>query len=76
MPRKQHAMTEDELDGLPVAVDLDTAGRAFGLGRTKSHELARAGEFPCKVLRLGHRYRVLKVDLLSALGRKPETEAS
>lgn len=82
MPRKPHEMTQEELDGLPVAVDLDTAGRAFGLGRTKSHELARAGEFPCKVLRLGHRYRVLKVDLFRALGldpglaRAPEAKAS
>jgi hypothetical protein len=45
-------MTIDEALVLPVSVDLATAGRAFGLGRTKSYELARAGQFPCPVLTL------------------------
>ena len=35
-------MSLDELLSLPVSVDLTTAGRAFGIGRTKSFELARA----------------------------------
>lgn len=57
-----------ELRSLPSAVDLVTAGRAFGIGRTKAHELARAGEFPTPVLRLGNSYRVTRADLLRALG--------
>lgn len=57
-------MTEQELRDLPVTVDLETAGRAFGLGRTKAHELARSGEFPCPVLRFGTRYRVRTADIL------------
>ena len=61
-------MSEQELRDLPVTVDLVTAGRAFGLGRTKSHELARAGEFPCPVLRIGTRYRVRKTDVLREAG--------
>ena len=61
-------MSTEELLALPVAVDLDTAGRAFGLGRTKAHELARTGQFPCPVLRLGKRYRVTKAAILEALG--------
>lgn len=61
-------MTTNELLSLPVSVDLVTAGRAFGLGRTKSHELARTGAFPCTVLRVGDRYRVPRSALLSALG--------
>ena len=44
-------MSQAELLALPSAVDLTTAGRAFGIGRTKAFELARAGEFPVKVLR-------------------------
>jgi hypothetical protein len=39
-------MQKDELLALPVSVDLTTAGRAFGLGRTRAYELARAGQFP------------------------------
>ncbi len=64
----QKAMTLDELLALPVAVDLVTAGRAWGLGRTKAHELARAGAFPCPVQRLGNAYRVTRADLLRSLG--------
>jgi hypothetical protein len=61
-------MTHDELLALPVSVDLVTAGRAFGLGRTVAHELARANEFPCRVIRAGHRYRVPRAALFEALG--------
>lgn len=65
MVRKQMSM--EELYALPAAFDLETAGRALGLGRTKSHELARAAEFPCPVLRLGKVYRVTKADLFLVL---------
>jgi hypothetical protein len=67
------ALTVAELLALPAAVDLPTAGRAWGLGRTKSHELARAGEFPCPVLRLGNAYRVTRSDLLTSLGIDPDS---
>lgn len=63
-----HQMTPEELADLPVAVDLETAGRAFGIGRTKSHELARSGEFPCRVLRVGLKYRVPRTEIFRALG--------
>jgi hypothetical protein len=64
-------MTPTELRDLPVSVDLVTAARAFGLGRTKAHELARSGQFPCRVLRVGERYRVPRSELLRALGFDP-----
>lgn len=64
-------MSMEELLALPVSIDLETAGRAFGLGRTKSHELARADDFPCPVKRFGNRYRVLRADLLAAVGLDP-----
>lgn len=69
------ALTEAELLALPVSVDLATAGRAFGLGRTKSFELAQAGAFPCRVLRVGLRYRVPRSALLEALGIDPSSGA-
>jgi hypothetical protein len=75
MPDSLPPMTIEELLALPVSVDLETAGRAFGFGRTKSHELARTGEFPCEVKRFGNRYRVLRADLLPALGIDPATTA-
>ncbi|MGH3548072.1 MAG: DNA-binding protein [Pseudonocardiaceae bacterium] len=64
-------MTRTELMALPPSVAVETAGRALGLGRTKSHELVRAGEFPVRVLRLGNAYRVPTADLLVLLGVEP-----
>jgi hypothetical protein len=62
-------MTMEELLALPLANDLVTAGRAFGLGRTKSYELARRGDFPCRVIPVGNgKYRVPKNAILAALG--------
>ncbi|MFF3264272.1 hypothetical protein ACFYWO_34510 [Streptomyces sp. NPDC002932] len=61
-------MTRAELLALPAAVDLDTGNRALGLGRSKGYELAKRGQYPCKVLRLGKAYRVVTSDLLSLLG--------
>ena len=61
-------MTEEELRALPVVVDLVTAGRAHGLGRTISYELVHRDEFPCPVHRRGRYYRVLKAELMTSLG--------
>jgi hypothetical protein len=61
-------MSRDELLALPAAVDLETGNRALGLGRSKGYELAKRGEYPCKVLRLGSTYRVVTAELLSLLG--------
>lgn len=61
-------MSEEELLALPVTFDLPTAGRGFGISRSKSYALARAGDFPIPVLRVGKQYRVRRCDLLKALG--------
>lgn len=61
-------MTVTELLALPASFDLVVAGRAWGMGRTKAHALARAGQFPCAVLRVGHSYRVTRAALLDSLG--------
>lgn len=68
MTERATGMTREELLALPVAVDLDTGNRALGLGRSKGYELAKRGEYPCKVLRLGKAYRVVTADLLNLLG--------
>jgi hypothetical protein len=61
-------MTRDELLALPAAVDLRTAARALSIGRTRAFELARRGEFPVPVLRVGVTYRVPTAPLLELLG--------
>ncbi|GAA2667710.1 hypothetical protein GCM10010400_30610 [Streptomyces aculeolatus] len=66
--RQPKGMSRDELLALPVAVDLDTANRALGLGRSKGYELAKQNIYPCKLLRVGNTYRVVTADLLKLLG--------
>jgi hypothetical protein len=61
-------MSREELLALPAAVDLETANRALGLGRSKGYELAKRGEYPCRVLRLGNAYRVVTAELQALLG--------
>jgi hypothetical protein len=61
-------LTPAEIRTLPAVVDLVTAGRALGVGRTKSYELARTGRFPCPVLRVGRSYLVPTTGLLTLLG--------
>ncbi len=70
-----HGLTEAELLSLPAAVDLATAGRALGIGRTKAFELAKAGQFPIKVLQVGQKYRVPRTAILEALDVKPPAAA-
>ena len=62
------SMTMRQLLALPPAVDVVTAGRALGIGRTTAYALARAGRFPCRVLTVGSSYRVPTADLLNLLG--------
>jgi hypothetical protein len=62
------SLTLTEIAGLPAVTDLVTAGRALGIGRTKAYELARAGQFPCPVIRAGSSWLVPTAGLLAALG--------
>ncbi|MFD7746740.1 helix-turn-helix domain-containing protein [Streptomyces sp. NPDC059698] len=66
-------LTRSELLALPAVVDLETAARAFGIGRTTAYSLARSGEFPCQVIRAGKAYRAITADLHRVLHIAPET---
>jgi hypothetical protein len=67
-PAVTRGLTLAELQTLPAVTSLVSAGRALGLGRTKAYELARAGEFPCPVIRAGKTYLVPTAGLLALLG--------
>ncbi|MDQ0962089.1 MULTISPECIES: DNA-binding protein [unclassified Streptomyces] len=67
-------LTVRDLLELPPTTDVETGGRAFGMGRTKSYELVRAGKFPCKVIPAGRTYRVVTADLLRVLGIQENAE--
>jgi predicted site-specific integrase-resolvase len=65
-------MTREELLALPAAVDLVTAGRALGIGRTTAHTLVRSGRWPTPVVRVGSSYRVPTMAILRLLEVVPE----
>jgi hypothetical protein len=67
-PASMDGMTRAELLALPVMVDLVTAAKALGIGRTRAFELVRRGGFPVPVLRVGHTYRVPTAALLQLVG--------
>jgi predicted DNA-binding transcriptional regulator AlpA len=56
-----------ELRDLPPTLDIPTAARLLGLSRTKAYRLAKTGDFPCRVLKIGHSYRVPTLGLLRLL---------
>ena len=68
-------MTEDDLQGLPVVVDLLTAAAVLGVGRTTAYEMVRTGRWPTPVLRLGHRIRVPTAALRELLRLSPTSPA-
>ncbi|WP_432510646.1 helix-turn-helix domain-containing protein [Kineococcus sp. SYSU DK001] len=60
------------LADLGLTCDIVVAGRALGLGRTKSYELVQRGEFPVRVERIGGRWIVPTAELLRFLGLEPQ----
>ncbi|WDT52613.1 helix-turn-helix domain-containing protein [Streptomyces sp. G7(2002)] len=46
---------------------VEDASRALGFSRAKGYDLARRGEFPCRVLRIGRSTRVVTASLLRVL---------
>jgi hypothetical protein len=70
----RHRWTVDAIRDLGVTTDIVTAGSILGMGRTKSHELARNNEFPVPILRIGHRYQVPISGLLHALNIPAQSE--
>ncbi|KAA9375989.1 helix-turn-helix domain-containing protein [Microbispora tritici] len=73
-------MRAADLGDLPAVIDVVTAGRLLGFGRTKAYQLAKNGEFPCRVLRIGRSYLVPTREVWALLGyhddgtRRPDTE--
>ena len=47
---------------------VEEAGLALGIGRSLSYQLAKAGRFPVRVLRIGRLYRIPIAELDRLLG--------
>ena len=52
----------------PPLLDLLTAARVLGIGRTTAYTLVRSGRFPCRVIRVGSTYRVPTAELHRLVG--------
>mgnify|MGYP001311875769 CR=1 FL=1 len=51
-------MDRTELELLPPFIDLPTAARVLGIGRTLAYELVKADRWPTTVLRVGKLIRI------------------
>jgi len=60
--------TEQAVRALGMTTDVETAGEVLGIGRSKAYALAKAGEFPVKMVRIGRRYLVSVPALLRFVG--------
>lgn len=60
--------TVEDVRNLGLTTDLETAGSILGIGRSKSYEMARSGEFPIRLTRVGRCYRVPVLPILVYLG--------
>lgn len=58
----------EELQNAGPTVSLwPTAGQAIGISKSHAYKLAREGQFPAKVIRVGASYRVVTASLLQLL---------
>lgn len=66
--QRRGLVTFPELFQLPTVVDLATAGKAVGVSIGTAYKLVQEGRFPCRVIRLGYRYKVPTTGLMKTLG--------
>jgi predicted DNA-binding transcriptional regulator AlpA len=56
-----------EIRTWPATVSVPQAGTAWGLSRNQSYNMAKRGEFPATVSRVGNRYKVVTASIIRAL---------
>jgi predicted DNA-binding transcriptional regulator AlpA len=61
--------TLDEVRGWPATIDVREACRAIGISPAWGYELAKRGDFPCRLIRIagGRRVRVATASLVSLI---------
>jgi hypothetical protein len=57
----------DKVEALGMTTDLETAATILEIGRTLAFELAKTGQFPVRILRLGRRTRISVPELIAYL---------
>jgi len=64
---KRPRPTLDEIREWPPTVNVELAGRAFGVGRSTAYESIRLGTFPARVLTVRKQSLVLTSSILAVL---------
>ena len=64
-------MTRDELDALPPVLDVPTAAKVLGIGRSLAYDLVRRGDWPTPVLHVGKLIKIPSAPLLALLSEQP-----
>ena len=64
-------MTRDELDALPPVLDVPTAAKDLGIGRSLAYDLVRRGDWPTPVLHVGKLIKIPSAPLLALLSEQP-----
>ena len=57
-------MTRDELATLPALLDVPTAAKVLGIGRSLAYDLVRRGEWPTTVLHIGKLIKIPREPLI------------
>jgi hypothetical protein len=67
---KQEPASPEPIDPykLPPMFPVMVSSRVIGIGRNKTYELIKAGQYPVRVLEVGNRFKVSRYDLLEYLG--------
>jgi excisionase family DNA binding protein len=66
--RTRTAAALGDLAALPPVLDVESAARLLGIGRTTAYRLAEANALPVPVVRIGRVLRIPTVPLLAVLG--------
>jgi hypothetical protein len=64
--------TAEAVRQLGLTTDLNTAAEIIGIGRTLAYDLAKKGNFPVRILRIGGRVLVPVPELLRYVGASSE----
>ena len=68
------AWTPEAIRALGASTNLHTAAQIFGLAMSTAYLLAKRGQFPVPVIRVGTQYRVPVQPILAALRLEPGTD--
>lgn len=67
LPAPAHATLDEIRANWPPTLAVPTAAEVLGISASGSYELIKRGEFPCRVLKVGNRYRVVTSSLVRLL---------